>query len=310
MRCLILQILTVIACLLTGHDLRAQNGPTPSIDVASFGKSLQGKLSEGKTDEATAHFRKTLAQAKTAEEKKKLREGYLREMARASKPLEAYRAFPGGKESFAFLAEQLVVFGKESALAELIREHETFFDDDPHLQIHRGQLAFAKKDYGRADEAWTAAFKEIRDEFVRGQYHRRWVRARALSGKTVELLDIVPAADSFRVAADLFLENRENEKLEKLIEAFSGRDKTLYSTLTYRMRLNEKADAATLLKIGENWFHESCLFIPRSTKSRGGSVSCFAGCKSGILDAYHPANERRRHAQPARIDRCPSKGTC
>src|SRR5262249_27123828 len=130
MRSLFVGTVFVVAWCSSTPNANAQSKePTPSVDIDHLSKSFRALLGAGKTDVATALFRKSFAQAKTPAEKKSVREEYLREMARAGKPLEAYRAFPGGKESFAFLAERLVAHNHAAALAELIREHEAFFDD-------------------------------------------------------------------------------------------------------------------------------------------------------------------------------------
>ncbi len=281
MRCILFGSLSVIVlCCVPIYASAQADGPAPAINLAAFNKTLRAKLTAGMPDEATAHFKKTLTQAKTAQEKKNVRDDYLREMARAGKPLEAYRAFPGGKESFAILAEQLVASGRSASLTDLIKEHETFFDDDPFLSVFRGQLAYEKKEYARADEAWTTAFKSVSDEYVRSQFHRRWVRARAGAGKTIEVLDIPPARQSFRIAAELFLENRENDRLEKLIDEHTAREPATTSTsVTYRLRMNEKADAATLLKIGQ-------------ARPYSNSAIHFLVSEQRTMEAYHAGTDR------------------
>lgn len=288
MRTLLFGTVLVVACCVKAACLRAQpNEQSPSVDIAILSKSFRALLGTGKTDEATALFKKMLAQAKTPTEKKSVREEYLREMAHAGKPLDAYRAFPGGKESFAILAEQLVGSDRASALAELMSEHETYFDDDPQLLLYRGQVAYEKKDFARADGNWSKAFKEVRDEFLQSQFHHRRVRAGIGAGKVELILEIPPASTSFHIAADYFAENREMEKLEKLLDAAPRYSVPSFSTSSYRLRLNEKADAATLLKLGEERFSNY-------------AYSFLAG-QGRALEAYQAATDAKRAFQQLSI---------
>jgi hypothetical protein len=147
---------------------------------------LRAKLWTGKTEAATAFFRDAFKSLKSPAAKQALREEYLRGMARAGKPVDAYRAFPGGSESFRILAEQLTASGLPAPLRDLIAEHETFFDDDVYLGLYRGQLAFDEKKYAEADAEWTRSFKTIKDELVRHQFESRCILARFGSGKIEE----------------------------------------------------------------------------------------------------------------------------
>jgi hypothetical protein len=208
---------------------------------------------EPKTRRATAFFKDTLKAVKDSRAKKMLREDYLRGMARAGKPLEAYRAFPGGSESFRVLADQLVASGLSAGLRELVQAHEIFFDDDPYVGVYRGQLAYEARKYTDADAAWTAAFKAIRDESFVEQFQRRWVRARHGAGKILEAFNDIPQArDTFILLAELCLENRQHAELEKLLDAYLQREKYGFTTIAeYFFRMHGDADAATLLKMVE-----------------------------------------------------------
>jgi hypothetical protein len=131
----------------------------------------------------------------------------------------------------------------------LIKEHETFFDDDPYLGVYRGQVAYEGQKYAEADAAWTAAFKVIRDEWLVEQFQRRWVRARYGAGKIVEALDIPPMQKSFTTLADFCVERRQQKDLEKLIDAYMQREKSsVLSAMGYLVRIHADADAATLMK--------------------------------------------------------------
>ncbi len=253
MRFIVPVFASVLILIQSSQSLEGQpstaKGPN---DPAAFRKTLQAKIAAGKLDEATAYFKETLKAAKTAPDKRMLREEYLRGMARAAKPVEAYRAFPGGKESFAILAEQLVGSGHSAALKDLIADHGVFFEDDPHLLLYRGQLAFENKKYADADQAWTAAFKTLRDDYLLNQFHHRRVRARFGAGRMLDALnDIPPARDPDRILAERCVEERQEEQFEKLTTAYLQREK--YGSLIavhHRLRIHADADALTLLRMG------------------------------------------------------------
>lgn len=195
----------------------------------------------------TATYRAAYKSAPDAAARQAIREDYLRGMARQGRAVEAYRAFPGGSESFRVLADQLFVSGLTDKIAGLMEEHSEHFPDDHALDIHRGQQAFDRKDYAAAHRLWTAAFADA-DEAAAARYQGRRARAAVAAGKWQEGYAQL-GSGAFDAIGRLCLELNRTGDLEDLLGRHGSENSYHASTLTMQLALqkNPKADLTALI---------------------------------------------------------------
>ena len=144
---------------------------------------------------------------------------FLIDMIDAEQAVEGYRRALDRTKAFELMVDDLLDQQKLSVLTEVMEEHRKQFPQDPLLSISAGEIAKAKSDWMKADQAYAAVWKNATmAQRQRWSYSRLFVRCKA--GQALQAYrESMAKAQDFRMLADMVLADKQIELFAQLVEA-------------------------------------------------------------------------------------------
>ncbi|HVX15660.1 MAG TPA: hypothetical protein VHC22_31025 [Pirellulales bacterium] len=180
---------------------------------------FRGKIAQlrGQSDEATTAF---AAWFKTTDENDvNSLQSYLKAMAAARRPLEAYNAAPDASVAFKSLASELIRCGDIDLLEALIDTHAQEHAEDPWLGYWRGRSLLLN---GKEDEAMATYASLLHDPAnaeVPGLLYSAW-HEYLIVGKPLEAYMMASDAQAaFEYFGESLLQDRDLGRLRQLVAA-------------------------------------------------------------------------------------------
>lgn len=154
-------------------------------------------------------------------ERSALVHGFVVDLARFGRGIDAYRCVPDKQYAFQTLAWQFRNKAKVAEFERLLEEHAKHHADDPHLLLNRGELHLLKGELAEAEQQFLLAEKK-KLSFGDSQLTRAGlVRARVQMGKTVATYrewGATPVA--FMALADQCVIEKQPAQLQLLLAAY------------------------------------------------------------------------------------------
>ncbi len=209
---------------------------------------------EGKSEQALALFKSSLAKQNNPELRKTYPAKFLAAMASAGKIAEAYAAAPDQREAFRILAAAVNNRYQHDALTRLIAAHRKTNPDDPLLPLYQAEVHVQLEQYDLAEQSFAAALLKPPDEATLTAHRASRVLARYHTGKALSAYrEIGPQAETFRQLAELAFEDQNDAVLQSLLDARAAKDAQSVDVLLYscrlRIRQNRMDEAIALFKV-------------------------------------------------------------
>jgi uncharacterized protein HemY len=209
---------------------------------------------QGKTDEAVALFKSSLAKQQNAELRKAYTSKFLDAMVSAGKSVVAYAVVPDRTEAFRILAASASKRYQTDELTRLLAAHRKTNPNDPLLPLYQAEVYVRQEQYELAEKSFADALLKPPDEATLTAHRASRVLARYHTGKALSAYrEIGPQDETFQQLAELAYHDENDALLQSLLDAHSKKDAESVDVLQYSCRLRIRQDrideAIALFKI-------------------------------------------------------------
>jgi hypothetical protein len=188
-------------------------------DPKLFKYRWRAKVRQGKFDEVGAIFKAALEAKQGEQERKQLSDDFFFDMIDANQAVVAYRYAINPTEAFGLMFTDLLELNKLAELQAVSDAHRKQFPKDPFLSICAGEIALAEKNWAKAAQAYTEAWKTM-PEPQRLRWQHSYSFARYKAGQAIQAYhDAGRRSEIFRILARQILADKQADLFEQLLEA-------------------------------------------------------------------------------------------